>query len=397
MKNKKLRKLFRYVHLVIGLVAGAVVFVEAVTGALWVFNEEITAMTDPPVAVEYAPGSERLSPIQVREIAGDAVPGKAIHGVLYPAEGGPIEVIYYEAEPEFYYSVFLDPVTGEVLDREDHLEGFFAFILDGHLNLWLPEAIGEKIVTYATLLFLFSIITGIVLWWPKNKKGRKQRFRFDWKNTTRWRRKNFDLHTVTGFYVSALAMIFVLTGLIIGLNWFYKLVYYSSGGDKVTEFVIPENTSRIAEAGSRIDELPALLAEMYPTARDYEIHYPYADSVSIYVEVSYKDGVYYDADYVFFDQYTLATVETPSVYGRYEEASVQDHAVRMSYDIHVGAIGGFPTKVLAFLASLLIATLPVTGVIIYAGRKRKAGGVTGGNKAVGRNVEARARKERLSV
>lgn len=396
MKNKKLRKLFRYVHLIIGLVAGAVVFVEAVTGALWVFNEEITAMTDPPVAVEHAPGTERLSPTQVREVAGAAVPGKAIHGVLYPAEGGPIEVIYYEAEPEFYYSVFLDPVTGEVLDREDHLEGFFAFILDGHLNLWLPPAIGEKVVTYATLLFLISIITGIVLWWPKNKKGRKQRFRFDWKSTTRWRRKNFDLHTVIGFYVSALALIFVLTGLIIGLNWFYKLVYYSTGGDKLTEFVIPENTSLTGNNASRIDELPALLAELYPTARDYEIHYPYADSVSIYVEVSYKDGVYYDADYVFFDQYTLEQVETPSVYGRYDEASVQDHAVRMSYDIHVGAIGGFPTKVLAFLASLLIATLPVTGVIIYAGRKRKTAGAVGGNKAVGRNV-ARAREERVSV
>jgi uncharacterized iron-regulated membrane protein len=45
----------------------------------------------------------------------------------------------------------------------------------------------------------------------------------------------------------------------------------------------------------------------------------------------------------------------------------------MNYDIHVGSILGLPGKFLAFFASLIGATLPVTGFIIWwvKGRKKK--------------------------
>jgi uncharacterized iron-regulated membrane protein len=43
----------------------------------------------------------------------------------------------------------------------------------------------------------------------------------------------------------------------------------------------------------------------------------------------------------------------------------------MNYDIHVGSILGFPGKVLAFLASLIGASLPITGFLVWYGRKFK--------------------------
>lgn len=367
------RKTFRLIHLYIGLVSGLIVFVEGMTGALWVFQDEIKALTKKELVIT-PQDIPIITPTQVKQFAEEAIPGKAIHGVLYqnqPAQ--PIEVIFYEENPEFYYSLFLDPYSGEVLEHEDHEEGFFAFMMDGHVNLWLPPAIGKNVVSYGTLLFLFSILTGIVLWWPKNKKGRKQRFTFDWKDSTRWRRKNFDLHTVVGFYISSLAMVFVITGLVMALNWFYFIYYSAMGGDSEMRFVIPNNHSKTQPALTQkpIDNLPQLLASSYPDAQDFEIHYPYADSVSIYVEVSYQDKVYYDADYVFFDQATLEEVPTPSIYGKYKDADVQDHIMRMNYDIHVGAILGLPGKILAFFASLIVASLPVTGILLWLGRKKK--------------------------
>jgi uncharacterized iron-regulated membrane protein len=42
-----------------------------------------------------------------------------------------------------------------------------------------------------------------------------------------------------------------------------------------------------------------------------------------------------------------------------------------NYNIHVGAILGFPGKLLAFFASLVSASLPVTGFMIWWGRKKK--------------------------
>ncbi|MFC1223951.1 PepSY domain-containing protein [Pedobacter sp. BG31] len=43
----------------------------------------------------------------------------------------------------------------------------------------------------------------------------------------------------------------------------------------------------------------------------------------------------------------------------------------MNYDIHVGAILGLPGKVMAFFASLIAASLPITGFIIWWGKKKK--------------------------
>jgi uncharacterized iron-regulated membrane protein len=42
---------------------------------------------------------------------------------------------------------------------------------------------------------------------------------------------------------------------------------------------------------------------------------------------------------------------------------------RANFDIHVGTIGGMPTKVLASFASLVGASLPITGCVIWYNRK----------------------------
>ncbi len=43
----------------------------------------------------------------------------------------------------------------------------------------------------------------------------------------------------------------------------------------------------------------------------------------------------------------------------------------MNYDIHVGAVLGLPGKIMAFFASLIAASLPVTGFYVWCGRKKK--------------------------
>ena len=45
----------------------------------------------------------------------------------------------------------------------------------------------------------------------------------------------------------------------------------------------------------------------------------------------------------------------------------------MNYDIHIGAIGGLLGKILAFTVSLLVASLPVTGTLLWYGRTYKKG------------------------
>ncbi|MDG4714540.1 MULTISPECIES: PepSY-associated TM helix domain-containing protein [Winogradskyella] len=359
-------------HKILGLITGLVVFIVAITGCCWAFREEIESLYDDYKKVT-PQDKPILTPTKAKEIALEVFPNNSVHGTLFKKGDDAIEVIFYDAEPEFYQSVFLNPYTGKIIQVDDHLSGFFAFILKGHMRLWLPKDIGEQVVGASILIFILIIISGFILWLPKKRKNLKQRLKFNWKKTTRWKRKNYDLHTIIGFYICSFALILAFTGSVISYNWLKYVVYVSIGGDKVPAFIIPENNSENLENSSTIpmDQLIVKLQKESPDAESYELHYPSTKEESIYVEVSNSKGLYYDSDYRFFDQNTLEEIETPAIYGKYKDAKLADKILRMNYDIHIGAIGGIAGKILAFLISLLTATLPVTGVLLWYGRKYK--------------------------
>ncbi|WP_158847147.1 PepSY-associated TM helix domain-containing protein [Algibacter sp. L1A34] len=360
-------------HKILGLATGLVVFIVSITGCCWAFRTEIENQYNDYKKV--IPQSQAfLTPTEVKHTAEKVFPNNTIHGSVFGKADDAIEVIFYDAEPEFYQSIFLNPYSGAIIQVDNHLSGFFAFILKGHTRVWLPKAIGEQVVGASILIFIFIIISGFILWIPKKRKNLKQRLKFDWKSTTRWKRKNFDLHTVVGFYICSLALVLAFTGSVMSYNWLKYVVYVSTGGDKVPAFIIPENTSGIARNNADIlpiDQLMVKLRKESPKAENFELHYPKSDSSSVYVEVSNSDDLFYDSDFRFFDQNTLEEIETPAIFGKYVDAKVPDKILRMNYDIHIGAIGGIVGKIIAFIISLLTASLPVTGVLLWYGRHYK--------------------------
>lgn len=366
------KKTIFQIHKILGLVTGAIVFVVAITGCCWAFREEIESLYGDYKKVEPQKAAI-LTPTEAKDIAHDVFPQNHIHGTLFKKADDAIEVIFYDAKPEFYQSVFLNPYSGKVIQVDDHLSGFFPFILKGHMRLWLPKEIGEQVVGVSILIFILIIISGFLLWLPKKRKNLKQRIKFDWKKSTKWKRKNFDLHSIIGFYVCFLSLILALTGSVMSYNWLRYGIYKSIGGEKETLFIIPKSQSEKLETNGLkpMDLLITKLQKESPNAKAFELHYPSTPEESIYVEVSNSEGLYYDADYRFFDQNTLEEIETPSIYGKYKDAKVADKILRMNYDIHIGAIGGITGKIIAFLVSFLIASLPVTGVLLWYGRNYK--------------------------
>ncbi len=374
-KRKSRRKTILQLHKILGLTTGIVLFIVSITGCLWVFKEEIESFYDDHKYVTPL-DQEILSASKIKELAEKIIPNRSIHGVIYGKPNEAIEVVFYEAEPElFYHSVFLNPYSGTLIKKINNDSGFFGFVLKGHLRLWLPDAIGSRIVSYSILLFLIILISGLFLWWPRNKKNWRQRLKFDWNKKTRWKRKNFDLHTVTGFYVSSFGLVLAFTGCVMAFNWFYFIAYKATGGDKAPQFIIPESmhTARVEENQSPpYDQLIPMLYKTYTDAKSFELHYPENDTTSVLVEVSNSKGLYYNMDYLFFDQNTLQEMETTSIYGKYKDAKFADKVIRMNYDIHIGAIGGIVGKIIAFLVSLICASLPVSGFLLWYGKAYKS-------------------------
>ena len=366
----KSKKYIRIIHLWLGLSSGLVVFVVAITGCIYAFQAEIQNLLQPYRFVK-ASNESFLPPSAIQIIAEAQLPGRHAHSVTYGSKDKAAKVIFYEAEPEFYYGVYINPYSGKVLKVKDFNKDFFRFILDGHFYLWLPPKIGQTVVATATLIFVVMLITGIILWWPK-KNARKQRFTIKWNAA--WRRKNYDLHSVLGFYASWVVIIIALTGLVWGFEWFKRSVYFVAGGEKSLAYEEPlSDTSKTLTDRSlaAVDVIWQKMKAQHSHAGTIEVHYPESKKSSILANVNPDASTYWKTDYIYFDQYTLKEIRPEHIWSRFETATAADKLMRLNYDIHVGAIWGLPGKTLAFFASLIVASLPVTGFIMWWGRRNK--------------------------
>lgn len=358
-------------HLWLGLSSGLVVFIVSVTGCLYAFKTEIEDLTQPYrfVATQAAPV---LPPSRLEAIGKRLLPGKTLHSATYLADGRAAMLTFYHYEPTYYYLAFLNPHTGEVLKVKDMRSDFFYQVLQGHFYLWLPPKVGQPVVATATLVFVVLLVSGLVLWWPKNRAARKQRFSVKWQAP--WKRRNYDLHNVLGFYATLVLLLLAFTGLVWGFQWFAKSVYWvTSGGKSQVAFYEPSGSRAEPSATlPAVDRLWRQTVASHPGAKSIEAHFPETDSAAIAISTNPEADTYWKADHRYYDQRTLQEIPVTHVYGRFDHSlTVADKIARLNYDVHVGAILGLPGKIIAFMASLVAASLPVTGFLIWWGRRRK--------------------------
>jgi uncharacterized iron-regulated membrane protein len=366
-----IKKIFGKLHLWLGLVSGLLVVFLGITGCMLAFQKEIESFTLSYREIK-PEQKEFLPPSVLKDIGAAQLPGKHLHAVLYEGKDRAAQVIFYQFEPEEYYHiVYVNPYSGDVIKVKDMNKDFFRVVTMGHYYLWLPAHIGQPIVASATLIFLVMMITGLILWWPKNKAARKQRFTIKWD--AKWRRKNYDLHNVLGFYATWVAIILALTGMVWGFQWFANGVHKAAGGETSLVYIEPVSdttkTYNLQQPG--IDVVWERMKKEYPNAEILEVHVPETDASPIAANANPDASTYWKTDYRYFDQYTLEELPAQSIYGRFPTAVAADKLIRMNYDIHTGAIWGLPGKILMFFASLIAASLPITGFYIWWGRKYK--------------------------
>lgn len=364
-----MKKIFGWLHLWLGLISGIVVFIISITGAIYAWQPEISEFTQPYrfVTVENKP----YKPVtDIRAVAEQAMNGKKAFRILYEEAGKAPVVQFYQKKPYYYFNVYVNPYSGnveKVLDRKDE---FFRFIIDGHMYLWLPQDIGHLVVGYGTLVFLVILVSGIVLWWPRNKARRKTSFRIKWDTSPK--RLNYDLHNVLGFYASWIVLFAALTGLVWSFQWVAQAEFWVFSGGKTRPGAIAVNSDRNAPAkdSTTINQVFDQFRQRYHDAAVLALSLPINDSAPIVARAYPSSQQSHNADYCYFDQYTGKEIPVPYL-GKYADATLAEKVVRMNYDIHVGGIAGLPGRIAMFFASLISASLPVTGFMVWWGRKKK--------------------------
>lgn len=202
-----IRKTLFWAHLVVGLAAGLVLLVLAVTGVLLTYEVQITRWADGgPSAV-----GVRMDAGALAEAALAATDGKATALVIENDPVQPVRATFRRGG-----QVRLDPATGAVLgEGETGLGAFFGAVT--RLHRWLtldgPGGVGGTIVGAANLGFLFLLLTGAYLWLPRIWRGPMLRLR-TWprRHYPDAKARDYAWHHVFGFWAALPLMLIVGSG-----------------------------------------------------------------------------------------------------------------------------------------------------------------------------------------
>ena len=315
---------FRRIHLYLGLGAGLVIMACCLTGAILVFQKELEQVfhkeryfvqegktrlsLDSLVAgvkknypeakvntVKVYTNNERTAEVNV------TIADKKQNTTAQKTATKKQEPRTEQRAPTL--TAYVNPYTGEIVELYNSRQGFFYSVMA--LHRWLlgsNSGPGKYITGVATFIFLFILITGIILWWPKTKKILSQRLKI--KSTTGWKRLNHDLHIVLGFYSSIFLFVFAFTALAWSFEWFNKGIYKVTASSlKPPE--IPSSTYIESANKLDFDSIFSLATSNFSNAEFYTIAIP-KDSASAFSVTSLsKQAMHETATDVFYFVFKL--------------------------------------------------------------------------------------------
>lgn len=241
-----MRKIFKELHIWLSLPLGLVMSVICFSGAMLVFEKEITEM----VQKEY---------YFVDKVSDDALSIEQVEALVKPTLADDVEIKNVEVseDPERCYkvnlskpkraAVFVDQYSRDIKGQPERLPFFRTMF---RLHRWLMDTRpddggifwGKMIVGVSTLLMVVIMISGIVIWIPKNIKNLKTRLTINFRKG--WRRFCYDLHVAGGIFAVLLLLAMALTGLTWSFEW------YRDGFNDLFGELITRKTIRAIHVGS---------------------------------------------------------------------------------------------------------------------------------------------------
>jgi uncharacterized iron-regulated membrane protein len=371
--KKAFKKIASQLHLWLGIISGLVVFIVALTGCILVFEDELEPVLYPDFhVVEANPGERKLPLDHLESIVAYKFPKNKIQRITIEPERDRTIIFNLKTKEKEGMSAAIDPFTGRITAVRDEHEAFFSLVLRLHRYLCLEDT-GKVITGISCVMFLVIMITGLVLWWP-NRKNQKQRFRIKWDAKSK--RLNWDLHAVFGFYVLPFIFLIAATGLVWSYKWVNNLIYLTFDGKPQVIREAPVNSSfSNTQSNGLLEKVLTETNTLLPNPGRILFTMPKTDSLSITVSKADDHAAVSNiVSFLYFDK-NNGNLITKRLYDN-ETRGMKVR--RLVYPIHTGNIFGWPTKIIAFIVAFIAASLPVTGVIIWLGKKMK------GKKKVGK-------------
>lgn len=380
------RAIWRW-HFFAGLLVIPFMISLALTGGLYLFNDEIdeTAFAYRNIVPV---GAERMPSSAIVATAVESVPGSAAVSYRTPA-GADRSARVTVGIDKARMLVFVDPYTGAILDRVAPSEEFNQVVEDLHSLDYFGKKV-EVIIEIAAGFAILLVFTGIYLWWPRQQTGGVLTVRGTPARRVFWR----DLHAVTGIVAGLMIVFLAFSGLLWsgywGANVNGKLTAMGLGypaalwdevptSTKVSTDVLPkanwlmENapvpTSGSDAAGQPIGIDRAVeIADAAGMLAGYELALP-ADETGVYTAAIFPADLARERT-IHMDQYS----GKPLIDISFADFPPLGKAIEWSINVHKGQEWGWANQLLMLATCLSIILVSASAVVMWW-KRRPAGRV----------------------
>lgn len=359
-----LRRVLFQVHLWAGIVFSTYIVIIALTGAILVFEDELTATTLPASLFSYDAARIASIPEVMRRFT-QKCPGCLATNLTTPSPTVPAfqirAVMPHGPDRNTLELTFIgDPVTGEI---QLYPRTWVNWIHDLHLYLLLGSDHGVQVNGVGAAVLLLLTISGLFLWWQGIQNWTRG-LRISLRSN--WRRINFDTHYVIGIWTLTIVSWWAISG--IYFAWYRQFEGIVNAVFPLRGMISPEPPPLAAGPTSRAPLASILAAAQHasPHGRLFGISDPSLAGPIVYAQMD----LLAPGDFAHRDIVTIATTDARILtvwhYGRNQTPG--DWIMWSMHPLHFGTLWGLPFKILWFALGVSLALLTVTGLLMYWNR-----------------------------
>jgi uncharacterized iron-regulated membrane protein len=223
-----LRTVLFWLHLLVGVAAGAVILFMSVTGVILAFEPQLTEWLERDRRVVTPPPDARsLSAETILARARAARPEMRPTAVTLRSDPTASAVVSFGREGG---ALFVDPYGGVVLGGLSPVHDALHEVVEWHRWLGSRE-IGRPITGAANLAFLGLVVVGVYLWWPRRWTAEAVKAVTLFRPGLAGRARDFNWHNVIGVWCAPVLLVLTLTGVVMSYQWANDLLYRLTGNE----------------------------------------------------------------------------------------------------------------------------------------------------------------------
>ncbi|UWU76342.1 PepSY domain-containing protein [Bradyrhizobium huanghuaihaiense] len=367
------------VHSIAGLVLALLLALIALTGAVMSFEDEIVDHLNAGI-MHVAP--REMPALMPDELVARLKAGQdlgAVSAVTLSSDPAATVRVRFARDEQGTRptSLYVDPFDAHVLGSPRG-EEFFATVRRLHRWLLIPgdaKGWGRQITGFVALGLIVMLVSGLVLRWPRRASSVKMWLKPNLGLSGRGLHRS--LHAIIGTWVLPVYLAMTLTGLWYAFDWYKDGVVWLLARPEVSAARMqPKMPSKASRAAGHPEQArPIGFDQAWTTFQREEggrfsralLTLPAGPGTVMRIR-SWAKGMTLEATR---DEFRIDAVTGQLVSAeRYVDKTFGEKTIAAIYDIHRGAILGWPGKLAFMIAAGLMPLFLVTGILLYLSRRK---------------------------